>query len=164
VSDSSNKHKHLEFIQLTITRMAANSALLRGWTITLVAAIFALSDAQVLGQFFFVAIIPVVAFWILDGYYLSQERQFRELYNAIRQKQDGDIDYDLDTRQFAKNEWKLTWFGGIVAAVNIVFYCVVVALILTVIFGTPHLEKLLKGAGNTPAAPADEDNEAPKPT
>ena len=36
-------NKYLEFIQQTITRMANNSFLLKGWTVTLSAAIFALA-------------------------------------------------------------------------------------------------------------------------
>jgi hypothetical protein len=35
------KLKHLEFIQLVITRMNVNSFLLKGWTVSLVAALFA---------------------------------------------------------------------------------------------------------------------------
>ena len=38
-----NKQKHLEFIQTTINRIAGNCFLLKGWAITLVAALFALS-------------------------------------------------------------------------------------------------------------------------
>ena len=37
-----NKRKHLEFIQGAITRMASNLFFLRGWTISLVAGLFAL--------------------------------------------------------------------------------------------------------------------------
>ena len=38
------KLKHLEFIQGIITRMANNSFMLKGWAVTLVAGIFALSS------------------------------------------------------------------------------------------------------------------------
>ena len=37
-----NKLKHLEFIQRVINRMASNLFFLRGWTVTLIAALFAL--------------------------------------------------------------------------------------------------------------------------
>ncbi len=37
------KLKHLEFIQNTITRMANNSFLLKGWTITVVGALIGLN-------------------------------------------------------------------------------------------------------------------------
>ena len=35
--------KHLEFVQSTISRMASNSFLLKGWSVTLAAGLFALS-------------------------------------------------------------------------------------------------------------------------
>lgn len=38
-----NKYKHMDYIQSTITRMGSNSFYLKGWTITIVAAIVALS-------------------------------------------------------------------------------------------------------------------------
>ena len=38
-----NKRKHLEFIQSVIARMNSNSFLIKGWSITLVSALFALA-------------------------------------------------------------------------------------------------------------------------
>jgi hypothetical protein len=43
MSASSDKHEHLEFLQAAINRMAGNLFLLKGWTITLIAALFALA-------------------------------------------------------------------------------------------------------------------------
>ena len=37
------KLKHLEFIQNVINRMNSNSFLIKGWAVTLIAAIFALA-------------------------------------------------------------------------------------------------------------------------
>ncbi len=37
------KIKHLEFIQIVISRMNSNSFLIKGWTITLMSALFALA-------------------------------------------------------------------------------------------------------------------------
>ena len=39
----SNKLKHLEFIQAAINRMAGNLFMLKGWSVTLIAALFALA-------------------------------------------------------------------------------------------------------------------------
>lgn len=36
-----NKLKHLDFLQLVITRMNVNSFSLKGWAVTLVSALFA---------------------------------------------------------------------------------------------------------------------------
>lgn len=55
-----NKQKHLEFIQTTISRMANNSFLLKGWAITLVAALFALSAKDTDKSYIIVAYFPLV--------------------------------------------------------------------------------------------------------
>jgi hypothetical protein len=78
--------KHLEFIQNVITRMASNSFLLKGWTVTLVAALFALAAQNASSKFVILALFPAIIFWVLDAYYLRQERLYRALYNYIRMK------------------------------------------------------------------------------
>lgn len=71
-----NKHKHLEFLQGAINRMASNLFLLKGWTITLIAALFALSAKDANKAYVLIAYFPALLFWVLDGYFLSQERRF----------------------------------------------------------------------------------------
>ncbi len=75
---------HLGFIQNVITRMAQNSYLLKGWTVTLVAAIFALSLTLKSAGFIAIALLPVLTFAVLDAFYLRQEQLFRELYDVVR--------------------------------------------------------------------------------
>src|SRR5262245_26241365 len=79
---SEDRRKHLEMIQAVITRMAGNSFLIRGWTVTLVAALFALAADKANRSFVVIAYFPSIAFWCLDAYYLAQERRFRALYDA----------------------------------------------------------------------------------
>ena len=62
-----NKRKHLELIQNVISRMAKNSFMLKGWAVTLVAGIFALSGKDTNKLYFLVAYIPVIVFWGLDA-------------------------------------------------------------------------------------------------
>ena len=38
-----NKYKHMDYIQSAISRMASNSFYLKGWNVTIIAAIVALS-------------------------------------------------------------------------------------------------------------------------
>jgi len=77
------KIKHLDYIQAVITRMNANSFQLKGWMVTLSSAILALSASTKNESFVLVAILPVLIFWFLDAYYLTQERKFRGLYNDV---------------------------------------------------------------------------------
>ncbi len=71
--------------------MAANSFLLKGWAVTLVAALFALASVNSREQFAYVALLPAIIFWWLDAYYLRQERLFRELYDAVRKAAIGSL-------------------------------------------------------------------------
>jgi hypothetical protein len=75
--------KHLDYIQAVITRMNANSFQLKGWTVTLVSALLALSASAKNQYFVLVAILPTLIFWALDAYYLQQERKFRGVYNDV---------------------------------------------------------------------------------
>ena len=59
----SDKHKHLEFLQGAVNRMSGNLFLLKGWTVTLIAALFALAakDANLL--YAALAYFPLLTFW-----------------------------------------------------------------------------------------------------
>ena len=81
--DSSKQIAHLGFIQGVINRMGSNSFLLKGWSITLVAACFALAAKDAERKFLLLAYFPVFMFWVLDGYFLYQERLYRKLYDDV---------------------------------------------------------------------------------
>jgi hypothetical protein len=74
---------HLGFLQGVISRMGTNSFLLKGWSVTLVAAIFALSAKDADHRFVLLSYFPVIVFWILDAYFLHQERLFRKLFEEV---------------------------------------------------------------------------------
>jgi hypothetical protein len=83
-SSVSNKHKHLEFVQAAVNRMASNLFLLKGWSITLIAALFALAAKDANKFYILIAYFPLFIFWTLDGYFLSQERKFRALLEVAK--------------------------------------------------------------------------------
>lgn len=99
--------KHLEFIQNAITRMANNSFWLKGWSVTLVAATFALNITTPSSLLILIALVPVLAFWYLDAYFLHQERLFRRLYDNVCANPDR-VDMSMDTRAF-KNSVQTVW-------------------------------------------------------
>jgi hypothetical protein len=71
--------KRVELLQNIITRMAQNSFTIKGWAVTVVAALLALSNKESDRWFAVYALYPAMAFWGLDAYYLMLERLFREL-------------------------------------------------------------------------------------
>jgi hypothetical protein len=84
--------KHLEFIQQVVTRANGNSFQIKGWTVTIVAALAALSAADAKPQFAWIAASAVIFFWLLDAYYLRMERLYRALYDHLREMTDAQID------------------------------------------------------------------------
>jgi hypothetical protein len=128
-----NKQKHLEFIQSAVGRMASNLFLLKGWTITLIAALFALAAKDSNKVYFLIAYLPALMFWALDGYFLSQERRFRALYDLVRKLEESEIDFSMDTSDF-KNEVRNTWLGAMFSGTLVVYYGVLIATMIVVMF------------------------------
>ncbi|MYF57416.1 hypothetical protein F4225_17090, partial [Candidatus Poribacteria bacterium] len=89
--------KHLEMTQAVINRLGRNSFLLKSWSMTiLVAAMVLIAKPDFSSPYFsLVLLIPVMGFWGLDGYFLMQERRFREIYKEIRQQEDTDFEMDI---------------------------------------------------------------------
>jgi hypothetical protein len=81
-----DQRKYLEMIQSGIARFSTNSFVLKGWTVALVTTVlgFAAQDAA---RAAVLALVPTVLFWVLDGYFLAQERAFRELFEQARKGQ-----------------------------------------------------------------------------
>lgn len=124
------KLKHLEFIQDVITRMNRNSFLIKGWAVTLVSALFALAAKDANLNFVLVSYIAVGIFWILDGFFITTERKFRDLYDAVKDKEESQIDFSMDIRQFVKGNRH--WLCGIFSQTLIPFYgsLIIVTLIV----------------------------------
>ncbi len=105
-----DKRKHLEFIENLVTRMNSNSFLIKGWAITLTSALFALAAKDSNVQYVLVTYICVPVFWGLDGYYLSLERQYRDLYLEVTKREEKAIDYSMNASSYNKGE--NTWLGS----------------------------------------------------
>ena len=106
------KLKHLEFIQAVINRMSNTSFLLKGWSITIIAGLFAFSATENEVPLLVVALILTGVFWFLDAYFLWQERLFRSLYDHVRKLDDGAIDFSMDSSAFhGKRKWYVTPFS-----------------------------------------------------
>lgn len=75
--------KHLEFIQGVINRHNSNSFKIKGWAITITAAIFALTGTTKEPFLCFIAFGPTIMFWILDSMFLANERSFVSLYSCV---------------------------------------------------------------------------------
>ncbi|MDE0318035.1 MAG: hypothetical protein OXM61_24405 [Candidatus Poribacteria bacterium] len=120
------KLKHLELIQNVINRLANSSFFLKGWTVIFVAAVlgFATKDSKPI--YVWLAAIPTVSFWLLDGFYLNQERLFRRLYDAIREIDEGEIDFSMDTASYKQNG---DWIKAVFSKTLLPFYIPIMLVI-----------------------------------
>ena len=125
--------KHLEMIQGVINRMAANSFLIKGWTLTIVTALIALDIKGPKGNVV-CGLFPAIVFWCLDAYYLRQERLFRKLHEAIVTDVKDNTTrvplFDMRTRTVESDVqpvWRVMFSGSM-----LMFYLVIVFVILGV--------------------------------
>jgi hypothetical protein len=130
------KLKNLEFVQQAINRMATNLFLLKGCTVTLIAAMFALAAKESKDLYFVLGFLPTLMFWLLDGYFLSQERRFRSLYDHVAKLDESAIDFSMNTQPFKhlppRNKWWLAlfsptlivYYGALVLAMSLVLFVI----------------------------------------
>lgn len=75
----------LGYIQDIIKRMAANTLLIKGWSMSLTGVMIAISKKDASNDYMVELWLSIlifnVLFSILDAYYLSKERSFRNEYN-----------------------------------------------------------------------------------
>ncbi|MGB8910165.1 MAG: hypothetical protein WCC84_15575 [Candidatus Cybelea sp.] len=77
-----DERKYIDIVQSTISRMASNSFQLKGWSVGLGSVIISLAAKDSRADLAWLALIPIVAFWLLDAYYLALERLYRDRYVA----------------------------------------------------------------------------------
>ena len=133
-TDKVSLHKEIDLIQGCINRMANNSFLLKGWLISIVAVVLALSEKfpnlLLLG---IILIIPLLSFWYLDAFFLRAEKMYREMYKWVlenRRLKNKEFEYDLNTKRFENKvdsllkimfSKTLRTFYGIPLLFNVVF-------------------------------------------
>ena len=118
--------KHLEIIQGVINRLANNSFLIKSWSMTIISvAILFISRNQNYSEYIILSfLIPVLGFWILDGYFLWQERVFRGIYNDVRTQESTNFEMPI-SRQIKK----IKWINSIFSKTLNIFYLIEISFI-----------------------------------
>jgi len=112
--------------------MAGNSFSLKNWTVVLVSALFALAARYPDNNFISIAFLPVASFWLLDGYFLRQERLYRKLYDSVRKLAEENIDFSMNTSDFIMDVD--SWLCVCLSNTLLIFYGFIVLTIVIVIF------------------------------
>ena len=136
-------NKEISLIQDVIKRMASNSFMIKGWSLSINAIILALLKEKVFEMhiifLLFVFIFPIISFWYLDAYFLRQERLYRKLYTwVIKNRYDGnnELPYDLNANRFSKEVRNL--FKTMLSKTLFLFYLIPLLLLLCLIFTSPR--------------------------
>lgn len=89
------KTEYLQMLQEPICRMSTISAIFKGFAATIVAGISAISYSTINLWVLGLSFLPVLAFAIMDMYYLKLERKYRFLFNQVRQDNHA-IDFSME--------------------------------------------------------------------
>jgi len=135
-----DKRLHLQFIQNAVTRMAWNSFMVKGWTVLVVSALFALASEGTADGYVYIALFPAIVFWGLGGYFLAAERRFRKLYDHIRKQDESVIDFSMNWHQAPNTPGTdaaaaRDWLNSTVSKTLIPFYGVVLLAIVVAMIG-----------------------------
>lgn len=129
--------KEIELIQEIIKRMASNSFLIKGWTITLVVATLLLKGNNL---HIFIAFIPLVSFWILDAYFLRQERMYRELYKWVINNRHNTSDFLFDLNAYRFKEKVTSIWGTMISSTLLCLYGSILLLLVLYIISFAILQ------------------------
>lgn len=126
------KLKHLEFIQNVIARMNSCSFLIKGWAVTLVSALFALSASGSNPNYVLISYFVIPVFWMLDGFFLSVEKSYRGLYDDVSKRENGDVNLSMNASSFKVG--KNTWIRCIFSKTLVPFYGVTLFITILVMY------------------------------
>ncbi|MFE4036176.1 hypothetical protein [Priestia sp. YIM B13489] len=124
-----SKIRHLEMIQSVIARMNSNSFLLKGWTVTIVVALFAFANVKDMdSNLILLAIIPTLFFWGLDAFFVHQEWLFIKLYECVTTQNEKDINFSMKTNPFKFQVRK--WRYALLSKTILPFYLPITFLVI----------------------------------
>lgn len=98
--DRADLHKHLEFIQNIIARLANNGFLVKGWSLTVAGAFYGFAIQLKEWRLAAIGVLAVAIFWWLDGYFLRAEKMFRCLYKSVAEHPAEHPHFDLNHISF----------------------------------------------------------------
>lgn len=108
--------------------MSNHSFLLKGWSVTLIAALFALAAKDTNTTYILIAYLPVLIFWAMDAYFLSQERSYRALYEKVRKQSEQEIDFSMNVKDHCNG--KNGWSSCFLSTTIVIFYVSILGVML----------------------------------
>ena len=84
-------------IQGVVNRLAGNSFSIRRWSTVLIAALVVAAFTTDTPAVAFIGAVVGIGNWLLDSYYLWQEKRFRGRYDEVRLLDPADVDFSMKT-------------------------------------------------------------------
>lgn len=127
---SDKKRAHLRTIRSIANRMRVGSALVRLWSVTVVAALIALATTPAQARFAWLALAMALGFWMLDAHFSRQGQLFRRTYEHVMSLPESELDFEAGTSAVDSDEVS---FSSIFLSRGLAaFYGTIVALIVAV--------------------------------
>ncbi len=128
----SNKISHLILIQKIIARFTFCSFFVKGaclitFTLLILMLLHDLHPTISL-KYICLPVIPIIFFWFLDGYFLWQERLYRDLYNKVCLKNECDIDFSMDVSSL-NNQYN-SWSEAIISRTLQLYYLGIMSILV----------------------------------
>lgn len=129
-------HKEIDLIQGCINRMANNSFLLKGWLVSILAVVLALSLDELNKFIIAITVIMVtISFWYLDAFFLRTEKMYRKMYEWVLKKRkegEADFQYDLNPHRFdgqVENIIKVMFSNTLIWFYGMILFLIVVVIV-----------------------------------
>ena len=133
------KETHLTFIQNIIARLNSNSFLIKGWCITIVSALLAVSATAKNEMIAYIGVIPILIFWGLDTKYLQNEKKFIILYGLVVQHDSTIKELEINIRTDKISSIREARFINVIAEPTVLFFYS--TILLLTILGTSFLKR-----------------------
>lgn len=107
--DNQELYKEIDLIQSCINRMAKNSFMIKGWALTIFAGVITFSKMEAINNLWMLIctiLVPYVAFWLLDAFFLHTERKYCKMYAWViqeRKRGNTEYQYDLNPERFKED-------------------------------------------------------------
>lgn len=129
-----DERNYVNLLNDAINRMASNSANAKSYLVAIVAALIAIQMPNMNNAYvIFSALLPTILFYLMDCYYLSLEKRFRNLQSAFINKdtnEEGQIiaglyQYNIYDIKGKHPKWKAIWSWSTTPFYAFVALCIV---------------------------------------
>lgn len=133
VSTTSKQIEYLSMIQSNISRMSTASALFKGFAATVLAGIVTIAFRDINPVVLLLMLLPLLAFLMLDVYYLILERKYRYLYKQVLSGA-CQPDFSMDVSRIGREEAQATISSCLTSLSITLFYApVFLAFVILVV-------------------------------